>query len=210
MINNNTKLAHTSSGTSDGANCAGSVQVTRRQRPEPLSNGTWAFVVTSTQDRRLQRRNYTRESAPSMCQTVRRHRQQQEHPDPMSATCRVRPRTTSTSRPADRCNGPFGLAANLPVRRHAGQQQHRPCPSFTGQGCSLGNEGDRRSTPTTSALRFAPNAAAAARHDRRLSARRPRRRPLEEQPAERERRTAPRRRPATAPMRTSATPWRAR
>jgi hypothetical protein len=38
------------------------------------------------------------------------------------------------------CNGPWGLASNIPVVGTVSNSNTNPCPAFNGNGCSLGNE----------------------------------------------------------------------
>src|SRR5258708_29544656 len=38
------------------------------------------------------------------------------------------------------CNGPWGLAGNIPVVGTVSNNNTSPCPAFTGAGCTLGHE----------------------------------------------------------------------
>src|SRR2546426_11520900 len=57
------------------------------------------------------------------------------------------------------CNGPFGLATNIPVVGSMTNANLSPCPNVNGNGCSLGDESAMLSSQLDSP--FAPNGAAA-------------------------------------------------
>jgi Flp pilus assembly protein TadG len=154
----NTTLASHQFWDVDGANCAGSAQVTAISGPNPLPNSTWAFVLTSTRTATYNGLPYTRESAPSKCYTVTVN----------GATRIVQLRVSNVpgatayniyAAPSGSCNGPFGLAEVLPVVGTPTNNNTGSCPAYTGASCSLGNEGIVLDA-TDLGFPFAPNAAA--------------------------------------------------
>jgi Flp pilus assembly protein TadG len=154
----NTTLASHQFWDVDGANCAGSAQVTAISGPNPLPNSTWAFVLTSTRTATYNGLPYTRESAPSKCYTVTVN----------GATRIVQLRVSNVpgatayniyAAPSGSCNGPFGLAEVLPVFGTPTNNNTGSCPAYTGASCSLGNEGIVLDA-TDLGFPFAPNAAA--------------------------------------------------
>jgi len=146
----------------DGAGCSGSFQLTKLTAGAyDVPIGNWAFVVTSVRTDTYNGVTYTRESAPSMCNQISIN----NHFDNAQITVSNVPGATSYNiyaappGPGNGCNGPFGLAANLPVSGPVSNENTSPCPLFTGSGCTLGHEamtlGAELDPP------FAPNAAAA-------------------------------------------------
>ena len=143
----------------DGANCAGSFQLTKVTGPRDIPTGIWAFVVTSTRSDTFGGVNYLRESAPSMCRQLNLN----NHFDNVTIAISNVPGATAyniyVALPGSGCSGPFGLAATLAVTGPVTNTNTSPCPLFTGNGCSLGNE-SMDVTPQI-APPFAPNALAA-------------------------------------------------
>lgn len=140
------------------ADCAGSVQVSTSSGPNPVPSGGWAFVLTSTRTAVYNGITYTRESAPSMCQTV----------NAVGSNRNIQIRVSNVpgatayniyAAPSGSCNGPFGLAANLAVVGTPANNNTGGCPVYSGPGCSLGNEGTVLDS-TDLGFPFAPNAAA--------------------------------------------------
>jgi hypothetical protein len=137
--NDNTRTASHQFWDVDGANCAGSAQVTSVSGTKGIPNGTWAFVLTSTRTAFYNGLPYSRESAPSVCYTT----------DISGAGLNVQIQVSNVAgatgyniyaAPTGSCNGPFGLAANLPVVATQENDNTGSCPIYSGSGCSLGNE----------------------------------------------------------------------
>lgn len=136
----NTQLAVHQFWNVGTADCAGSTQVTAISGPNPVPNGGWAFVITSTRIGTFNGLPYTRESAPSMCYTVTAN----------GSTRNIQIRVSNVpgatayniyAAPSGSCNGPFGLAEVLPVVGTPANNNTGGCPVYSGGGCSLGNEG---------------------------------------------------------------------
>lgn len=158
-VGDNTTLASHQFWNVGSADCAGSAQVTAVSGPNSLSNGTWAFVLTSTRIGTYNGLPYTRESAPSVCYTVFVN----------GSTRNVQIRVSNVpgatayniyAAPSGSCNGPFGLAVALPVVGTPANNNTGGCPAYSGGGCSLGNEGTVLDS-TDLGPPFSPNAAAA-------------------------------------------------
>ena len=154
----NTTLASHQFWNVGTADCAGSAQVTAISGSNPISSGTWAFVLTSTRIAIYNGVSYTRESAPSKCYTVTVN----------GFTRNVQIRVSNVpgatayniyAAPSGSCNGPFGLAQVLPVVGTPANNNTNSCPVYSGPGCSLGNEGIVL-TSLDLGSPFAPNAAA--------------------------------------------------
>jgi Flp pilus assembly protein TadG len=157
-IGNNTILAGHQFWNVGAASCAGSTQVTAVGGPNPIPNGSWAFVLTSTRIGTYNGLPYTRESAPSMCYTVT--------VNGLTRNVQIRvsnvPGATAYNiyaAPSGSCNGPFGLAESLPVVGTPANDNTGACPVYSGAGCSLGNEGIVLDS-TDLGPPFSPNAAA--------------------------------------------------
>lgn len=135
----NTRLARRQFWNTNGVNCAGSFQLTALGLANPIQNGTWAIEVTSTRTDVYNGTNYTRESAPSYCQTVFVTPGQvikvqiSNVPGAQSYNVYVAARNVG-------CSGPFGLAGRIPVVGPVQNNNTGPCPDFDGGGCTLGNE----------------------------------------------------------------------
>ncbi|HEY1455824.1 MAG TPA: pilus assembly protein TadG-related protein [Candidatus Dormibacteraeota bacterium] len=144
----------------DGANCAGSFDVSKVSGPRDVPLGMWSFELTSTRTDTYNGVSYFRESAPSMCQQLNLS----NHFDDVQLQVSNVPGATAynvyASPPGGGgCLGPFGLATTLPVTGPVTNTNTAPCPLFTGNGCSLGNESTMLDAQI--AAPFAPNAAAA-------------------------------------------------
>jgi Putative Flp pilus-assembly TadE/G-like len=143
-----------------GVQCDGTFDLARLSGgPRDLTNGQWAFMLTSTRSDTYGGVTYTRESAPSMCQIVNLP----NHFDQVQVRVSNVPGATAynvyAQPPPGNCTGPFGLAASIPVSGTPQNNSLGSCPSLTG-GCSLGFEVVQLSVELASP--WAPNAAAAA------------------------------------------------
>ena len=157
-FDNNTQLGGHQFWDTDGANCAGSAQLTAVAGANPIPNGTWSFVLTSTRTTTFNGLPYPRESAPSVCYVV--------VASGSSRNIQVRvsnvPGATAYNiyaGPSGSCGGPFGLAASLAVAGTPANNSTGACPVYSGGGCSLGNESIILDA-TQLGSPFAPNAAA--------------------------------------------------
>jgi Flp pilus assembly protein TadG len=134
----NTRLARSQFWNTNGVNCAGAFQLSALGGA-PILVGTWAIELTSTRIDAYAGVNYTRESAPSYCQTVRVNAGQvikvqiSNVPGAQSYNVYAAP-------PSNGCSGPFGLAGRIPVVGPVQNSNTGPCPDFGGGGCTLGNE----------------------------------------------------------------------
>jgi len=141
VYNNNTVRAGHQLWNTDG-NCAGSFQVTAIGGPSPIPNqGMWAIVLTSVRSDTYNGVSYTRESAPSYCQTVTvgafQVIQIQVSNVPGATSYNV-----YAAPPTSGCSGLFGLVGSISV---VGTPQNNntmsTCPSFSSSpNCSLGFE----------------------------------------------------------------------
>lgn len=136
----NTVLSSHQFWDTGGFNCAGSFVVSTANDPRnPLHNGLWGVEVTSLRTDTYGGTPYQRESAPSVCHTVNTAPRN----DIVVQISNV-PGATSynvyLSPPSGGCNGPFGLAGNVPVTGTVANNLTAPCPIYLGGGCSLGNE----------------------------------------------------------------------
>ena len=157
---NNTSRAANQFWRSSGVQCDGAFQIQKQTGPRDLQLGIWSFVVTSLRTDNYNGVSYARESAPSMCRFVNLN----NHFDDVQILISNVPGATSynlyASPPGGSgCNGPFGLATNIPVVGSVTNTNLFPCPNVNGNGCSLGNESMTLSAQL--APPFAPNAAAA-------------------------------------------------
>jgi Putative Flp pilus-assembly TadE/G-like len=139
----NTRTASHQFWNVDGANCQGSAMVTSVAGFRGVPNGAWALVLTSTRTAIFGGVSYVRESAPSVCYTTfvngsGRNILVQVSNVPGATAYNI------YAAPNGSCNGPFGLAAVLPVPATPAPENDDlgDCPSFTtGPGaCSLGTE----------------------------------------------------------------------
>ena len=156
---NNTVLAASQFWNTGGVNCAGGFQVTKSSGPRDVETGIWSFVVTSTRSDTYNGVAYKRESAPSYCQQVNLN----NHFDDVQLSVSNVPGATAyniyAAPPPNGCSGPFGLAATLAVTAPVLNTNTNPCPLYTGNGCSLGNESITLDPQLADP--FAPNASAA-------------------------------------------------
>jgi Flp pilus assembly protein TadG len=157
-VGDNTRLAGHQFWNVGSADCAGAAQVTATSGPNPIPNGTWAFVLTSTRTGTYNGQSYTRESAPSMCYTVNVNGSNRNVQIRVSNV----PGATAYNiyaAPSGSCNGPFGLVTALSVVGTPANNNTGSCPAYSGGSCSLGNEGLVLDS-TDVGPPFAPNAAA--------------------------------------------------
>jgi Flp pilus assembly protein TadG len=125
----------------DGVNCAGSFQPDNIDNgdPNPLDAGNWGVVLTSVRTDTYNGVSYLRESAPSACKNVHVH-----NGEVLQIQVSNVPGATSynvyLSNLNNGCNGPWGLASSIPVVGTVSNGNTSPCPAFTGNGCTLGNE----------------------------------------------------------------------
>ena len=137
--NNNTLRSAHQFWDSNNVGCAGGLQVVGNDGPNGIApSGTWGFEVTSTRSDTYNGLSYPRESAPSVCYTV-------PIPDDdeiVQITVSNVPGATGYNIYAspNACSGPFGFAGTLPVSVPVTNNRPNPCPSFAGNGCSLGHE----------------------------------------------------------------------
>jgi Flp pilus assembly protein TadG len=137
--NDNTRVAGHQLWNVDGATCAGSARVTSIAGLKGIPNGTWSFVLTSTRTSTYNGLPYVRESAPSVCYTTVVNGAGRNVFVEVSNV----PGATAYNiyaAPSGSCNGPFGLAASLPVVGTPQNNSTGSCPVYSGPGCSLGNE----------------------------------------------------------------------
>jgi len=157
-VANNTLLATRQFWNINGVQCAGAFRVSAVGGTAILA-GTWAVEVTSTRTDTYAGNNYQRESAPSMCRTVSvgagQILQVQISNVPGATAYNV-----YASKPPNGCNGPFGLVGSIPVVGPVKSTDTSLCPSFTGSGCTLGNE-TQSYDATILSLTWAPSAFAA-------------------------------------------------
>ena len=153
LATDNTRLAAVQFWNSDGAKCAGSIQVTATPGGGPPV-GTWGLELTSVRTDTYSGSSYVRESAPSRCQSLTVH-------SLATITLQVSnvPGATSYNIYAspNACSGPFGLVFNLPVSGAVQNTDTSGCPFVSGGTCTLGSE----TTPPVIGLAFssfpAPN-----------------------------------------------------
>ena len=159
-ISDNTSVSPKQFWNGNGAQCAGAYRANEVGGPNRLARADWGIVLTSVRTDTYNGVNYQRESAPSVCRTVRT--------DPGSENIKIDvsnvPGAMSynvyiTAAGGD-CSDPMGLVANIPVVGVVSNFDTNPCPVFTGGGCTLGHESitlDSTDIPNS----FAPNSLAA-------------------------------------------------
>jgi Flp pilus assembly protein TadG len=137
----NTQRASTQFWNTNGVNCAGSVQVSANDGPQGIPTaGTWSFVLTSTRVDTYNGLNYQRESAPSMCYTQLLRDTGENITIAVSNLPGATGYNIYAAPPNNGCSGQFGLAETLPVSVPVLNTRTNPCPSFNGNGCTLGHE----------------------------------------------------------------------
>jgi putative Flp pilus-assembly TadE/G-like protein len=156
---NNNVRASQQFWNSSGVQCDGTFEISKITGPRDLQTGIWSFVITSVRTDTYNGVSYSRESAPSMCRSVNLN----NHFDDVQIAISNVPGATSynvyAAPPGNGCNGPFGLATNIPVVGSVTNSNLSPCPNVNGNGCSLGNESMTLSSQLDPP--FAPNAGAA-------------------------------------------------
>jgi Flp pilus assembly protein TadG len=138
---NNTQTARRQFWNTNSVNCAGQFKPVALNLGFPILGGTWGVEITSTRTDSYGGVNYTRESAPSYCQTVTIAANQilqvqvSNVPGAKAYNVYLAPPLTSNG-----CAGPFGLAGSIPVVGTPTNDRTAGCPDLTGGSCSLGNE----------------------------------------------------------------------
>ena len=160
MVNNNSVRSPKQFWNGDGAQCAGAYQINNVGGPNGLPHADWAFVVTSVRTDTYNGVNYTRESAPSVCRTIRTDPGEDVIKIDVSNVPGAQSYNVYVTRANDDCSGPWGLVENIPVVGTVSNANTNPCPVFTGNGCTLGHE-SATIDDTDIVGSFAPNAAAA-------------------------------------------------
>ena len=154
----NTRTARRQFWDTNGVNCAGSFQI-KAIAGSAVPTGTWAIEVTSTRTDVYAGVTYTRESAPSYCQTVSVNSGQVIQVQ-ISNVPGAQSYNVYAAPPSSGCSGPFGLAGRIPVVAPIQNDATNRCPDFTvGGPCSLGNESKNFDSTLLSAL--SPNPLAA-------------------------------------------------
>ena len=160
MINNNSNVSPKQFWNGDGAQCAGAYQLSTFNGPDGLPHNDWAIVITSVRTDLYNGVSYPRESAPSVCRTIRTN----PGNDVIKLDISNVPGATSyniyVSAAGGDCSGPWGLVSNVPVVGTVSNANTNPCPLFTGAGCTLGHESTVLDDNDIIGA-FAPNAAAA-------------------------------------------------
>jgi Flp pilus assembly protein TadG len=157
----NTRTARRQFWNTNSVNCAGQFRPVAVGTGLPILAGTWGVEVTSTRTDTYGGVNYTRESAPSYCQTVSVSATQMLQvqisnvPGAKAYNVYLAPPSSSG------CSGPFGLAGSIPVVGTPTNERTAGCPDLTGGSCSLGNESKNFDSGLL-ALGWTPNAGAAA------------------------------------------------
>ena len=141
VVGSTTSISTDQFWNTDGVNCAGSFQVNNINNgdPNPLDAGNWGVILTSVRADTYGGVSYSRESAPSACRSVHVHNgevlQIQVSNVPGAISYNV-----YLSNLNNGCNGPWGLASSIPVVGTVSNSNTNPCPAFSGNDCSLGNE----------------------------------------------------------------------
>ncbi|MEP6751942.1 MAG: TadE/TadG family type IV pilus assembly protein [Candidatus Dormiibacterota bacterium] len=160
MINNNQNVSPKQFWNGDGAQCAGAYQLSAFNGPNGLPHNNWAIVVTSVRFDTYNGVSYRRESAPSVCRTVRTNPGNDVIKIDISNVPGASSYNVYITRAGGDCGGPWGLVENIPVVGTVSNANTNPCPLFTGNGCSLGRESAVLDNADVIPL-FAPNAGAA-------------------------------------------------
>jgi hypothetical protein len=135
----NTTVSSHQFWNTNGVNCAGAFQLSTTSGGTEVDNGNWGIQLTSVRTDTYAGNSYLRESAPSACRSIHA---------PMGDVLQIQvsnvPGATSYNVYAsplnNGCNGPWGLAGNIPVVGTVSNNNTSPCPAFTGAGCTLGHE----------------------------------------------------------------------
>jgi hypothetical protein len=141
VVGSTTSVSTQQFWNTDGVNCAGSFLPDNINNgdPNPLDAGNWGVVLTSVRTDIYNGVSYLRESAPSACKNVHVH-----NGEVLQIQVSNVPGATSynvyLSNLNNGCNGPWGLASSIPVVGTVSNGNTSPCPAFTGNGCTLGNE----------------------------------------------------------------------
>jgi len=139
VVGSTTSVSTQQFWNTDGVNCAGSFQVNNIGGPNALDAGNWGVVLTSVRTDTYGGMSYPRESAPSACRSVHVH-----NGEVLQIQVSNVPGATSynvyLSNLNNGCNGPWGLASNIPVAGTVSNSNTNPCPAFNGNGCTLGHE----------------------------------------------------------------------
>jgi Flp pilus assembly protein TadG len=160
LWNNNTTVSPKQFWNGNGAQCAGAFQLTETGGPNDLPKGTWGVVLTSVRTDTYNGVNYKRESAPSVCRSVKTKQNSENIQVDVSNVPGATSYNVYVSAVNGGCNGPWGLVESIPVVGVVSNFNTSPCPLFTGNGCTLGHETanlDDNDIPNG----FTPNAAAA-------------------------------------------------
>jgi hypothetical protein len=156
----NTQTARRQFWNTNSVNCAGQFSPVALNLGLPILAGTWGVEITSTRTDTYGGVNYTRESAPSYCQTVdiaaNQILQVQVSNVPGAKAYNVYLAPPSSNG----CSGPFGLAGSIPVVGTPTNDRTAGCPDLTGGSCSLGNE-SKNFNSAILAIGWAPSAGAA-------------------------------------------------
>ncbi|HEX3509372.1 MAG TPA: TadE/TadG family type IV pilus assembly protein [Candidatus Dormibacteraeota bacterium] len=159
-ISDNTQVSPKQFWNGDGAQCAGAYQLSTQGGPNQLPNANWAFVVTSLRLDVYNGFNYPRESAPSVCRTIRTTGGNGVVKIDISNVPGATSYNVYATRSGGDCSGPWGLIENIPVVGTVSNFNTSSCPLFTGSGCTLGHESAIIDDNDIIGA-FAPNAAAA-------------------------------------------------
>jgi hypothetical protein len=160
MVNNNTTVSPKQFWNGNGAQCAGAFQLTEIGGPNNLPKGTWGVILTAVRTDTYNGLNYKRESAPSVCRTVKTKPNSENIQVDVSNVPGATSYNVYVSAANGGCNGPWGLVTSIPVVGVVSNANTNPCPLFTGNGCTLGHETttlDDNDIPNG----FTPSAAAA-------------------------------------------------
>jgi hypothetical protein len=158
---NNMQTARRQFWNTNSVNCAGQFNPVAVGAGFPLAPGIWGVEVTSTRTDTYGGVNYTRESAPSYCQTVSLSGTQVLQVQVSNVPGAKAYNVYLAPPSSNECSGPFGLAGSIPVVGTPTNDRTAGCPDLTGGSCSLGNE-SRTFNSTILVPGWMPNAGAAA------------------------------------------------
>jgi Flp pilus assembly protein TadG len=160
VVGNNTTVSPKQFWNGNGAQCAGAFQLTATGGPNDLPKATWGVILTSVRTDTYNGVNYKRESAPSVCRTIKTKQNSEIIQIDVSNVPGATSYNVYVSGANGGCNGPWGLVDSINVAGVVSNANTNPCPLFTGNGCTLGHETaflDDNDIPNG----FAPNAGAA-------------------------------------------------